>query len=218
MTITSSTVGLVPDYLKSSMIGMWTHDSVHPAQFYRTGFETIFFNHNRKFALKCVLSSVVPDDREIVIAGRVGLLEVEAIAEKYHISNILYDAASDEMAHISTLLYARQNISHLVLVIGSDDDAIENYIPHLLAVLQHQRIELVIFCASSVHSINERSHGSVDYMIGGWDEAPDNSFVVARRNKLVQTEGNSRSLIHDLHASWQWSLQERGTRIFPMEM
>ncbi len=219
MSISSfSYVGLVPEHLNASIINMWTQDNIHPAQFYRTGFETIFFNHNPDFAIECVLSSVVPDDKEIVIAGTGKLDTISAVAEKYNVSNIVFNAATGDLNLVETFLCSCKNVSHLVLVIGNDGEKIENCIRSLLPVLQHKNIELVLICSSSVQRIHERSNGGVDYMIGGWDDIPDNSFVVARRNKLVQIEGNSKSLIHDLYASWQCSLLGRESNIAHMEM
>lgn len=213
-----STVGAVPEHLNLSVINMWTCDPIHPEQFYRTGFETIFFNHNRLSALSCVLSSAVPSDKEIVIAGQHGLDDVVDVAERFDIPHILFDVSPGEMPLVETFLSSRSDVSHLLLVIEHNDAVVEEYIEHLRSVLDYRGIDLILYCTSFVESINDRTNGSVDYLIGGWDEFPDNSFVVARRNRLVQTEGNSRSLHFDLHAYWQWGLKGRGPGILPMEM
>jgi hypothetical protein len=213
-----STLGSVPEHLNLSIINMWTCDPIHPEQFYRTGFETILFNHNRQSGLSCVLSSVVPSDKEIVIAGQQGLGDVVEVAERFDIPHIVFDASPGEIPLVETFLSSRSDVSHLVLVIEYNDAEVEKYIRHLRSVLDYKGIDLILYCTSFVESINDRTNGSVDYLIGGWDEFPDNSFVVARRNRLVQTEGNSRSLHFDLHASWQWGLKGRGPSILPMEM
>ena len=213
-----SNAGFAPEDLNASIINMWTRDQIHPAQFYRTGFETIFFNHNRQYALKCVLSSAVPGDKEIVIVGKGPLDEVVAGANQFDIPNLVFEGAPDEISLVESVLGSGSSVSHFVLVIGKDDGEIEEYINHLLPILNFKGIELILYCNTSVQSVNDRSNGAVDYMIGGWDEYQENSFVVARRNKLVQTEGHSRSLNFDLYASWQWCLQGRGSNIAPMEM
>jgi len=213
-----STGGAVPEHLNLSVINMWTCAPIHPEQFYRTGFETIFFNHNRQFALSCVLSSVVPSDKEIVIVGKQGLDDVVGAAERFDIPHIVFDASPGEMPLVETFITSRSDVSHLVLVIDHNDAVVEEYIEHLRSVLDFQGIDLILYCTSFVESINDRTNGSVDYLIGGWDEFPDNSFVIARRNRLVQAEGNSRSINFDLHASWQWGLKGRGPSILPMEM
>jgi hypothetical protein len=213
-----SNVGLVPEHLNLSVINMWTRDPIHPEQFYRTGFETIFFNHNRQSALNCVLSSVIPADKEIVIAGQQGLEDVVEVANRFDIPNIVFDAPPGELPLLETFLSLRPYVSHLILVIEQNDAVVEKYIEHLRSVLDHHGVDLILYCTSFVECINDRTNGSVDYLIGGWDELPDNSFVVARRNRLVQTEGNSRSLNFDLYASWQWGLKGRGPNILPMEM
>jgi hypothetical protein len=213
-----STLGSVPEHLNLSIINMWTCDPIHPEQFYRTGFETILFNHNRQSGLSCVLSSVVPSDKEIVIAGQQGLGDVVEVAERFDIPHIVFDASPGEIPLVETFLSLRPYVSHLILVIEQNDAVVEKYIEHLRSVLDHHGVDLILYCTSFVECINDRTNGSVDYLIGGWDELPDNSFVVARRNRLVQTEGNSRSLNFDLYASWQWGLKGRGPNILPMEM
>ncbi|PWE01056.1 2-aminoethylphosphonate--pyruvate aminotransferase [Marinilabilia rubra] len=213
-----SNAGFAPEALNASIINMWTRDEIHPAQFYRTGFETIFFNHNRQYALNCLLSSAVPSDREIVIVGQENLSEVISGANQFDIPNLVFEGSPDEISLVDAVLGSETNVSHFVLVIGKDDEQIEKYINHLKPILKFKGIDLILYCTSSVQSINDRTNGAVDYMIGGWSDFPDNSFVVARRNKLVQTEGNSRALNFDLYASWQWCLQGRGSNIAPMEM
>lgn len=207
----------VPQHLTMSMINKWTRDSIQPDQFYRTGFETIFFFQDTQFALECVLSSVVPAEKEIVIAGTGNLHSIVSAANKFDIPAIVYDDNLSELQLIESFLYSRDNVSHLLLVAGVDDINPEKYIQPLSDVLKHKGIDLVLFCTSAVESISDRTNDSVDYMVGGWEDIPDNSFVVARRNKLVQTEGNSRSLNNDLYASWQLMLRGRQSRITPME-
>jgi hypothetical protein len=211
-------VGFDLEQLNARIIYMWTRDRIVPAQFYRTGFETICLNHSRKFALESVLSSVVPCDKKIVIIGNVKSGEVAAVAGQFDITNIVFDAEPDEMLLFETFLHACEDVSHVVLVIDRDDDRIERYVQYLFPLLHNYGIGLILFCASSVENIHDRTNGCLDYMIGGWDEMDENSFVVARRNQLVQIEGNSRSLTHDLYAFWQLSLLERKSDIAPMEM
>jgi len=197
---------------------MWTHTPIHPEQFYRTGFETIFFDSNRHLALSCVLSSVVPSEKEIVIAGTGDLSAVKEAASFFDIPHIVYNSSIEEFPLIETFISAQVNVSHIVLVMEHDDSDIDQFIRHLRPLLDLKKIELIIYCTSSVEKIHDRTNGAVDYFIGGWDDLADNSFVVARRNRLVQTEGNSRSSDFDLYASWQWRLKERGATILPMEM
>lgn len=213
-----SKVGTVPEHLNLSVIDMWTHTPIHPEQFYRTGFESIFFNNNRDFALNCVLSSVVPAENEIVIAGQHHLSNVVEAAANLDIPHIIFDASPDELPLMETFLSSRTNISHIVLVLEKNDTEMERYIQHLRPLLEIRGIDLILYCTSFVQNISDRTKGGVDFFIGGWEEFPDNSFVVARRNRLVQTEGNSRSEQFDLYTTWQWRLRERGTNILPMEM
>lgn len=218
MSVDFSKEGRIPEHLNQSVINMWTHMPIHPEQFYRTGFETIFFDTNRDLALNCVLSSVVSSEKEIVIAGTGDLSAVTKAASSFDIPHIIFNSPVEEFPLLETLISSQFNLSHIVLVLDSDNSEIDHYIRHLRPLLDVKKIELILYCTSSVEKINDRTNGAVDYFIGGWDDLPENSFVVARRNRLVQTEGNSRSSDFDLYASWQWRLKERGANILPMEM
>lgn len=218
MSVDFSKEGRIPEHLNQSVINMWTHKPIHPEQFYRTGFETIFFDTNRNLTLNCVLSSVVSSEKEILIAGTGDLSAVTKAALSFDIPHIIFNSPVEEFPLLETLISSQFNLSHIVLVLDSDNSEIDHYIRHLRPLLDLKKIELILYCTSSVEKINDRTNGAVDYFIGGWDDLPENSFVVARRNRLVQTEGNSRSSDFDLYASWQWRLKERGANILPMEM
>ncbi|WP_010661963.1 hypothetical protein [Marinilabilia salmonicolor] len=218
MSVDFSKEGRIPEHLNQSVINMWTHIPIHPEQFYRTGFETIFFDTNRDLALSCVLSSVIPSEKEIVIAGTGDLSAVMEAASNLDVPHIIFNSPVEEFPLMETLISSQFNLSHIVLVMDSDNSDIDQYIRHLRPLLDMKKIELILYCTSSVEKIHDRTNGAVDYFVGGWDDLPDNSFVVARRNRLVQTEGNSRSSGFDLYASWQWRLKERGANILPMEM
>ena len=211
-------VGIAPDELNNSIVSMWTRESIRPVDFYRTGFEVIFYNHDRQHALNCVLSSVIPEGKEILITGEDELKNVAEKADQFGIQSIIFQAEIDEIHLIDALLNSHKGISHLILVVEQDDGKIENYVRNISPFLKHRGIGLILYCLVPVQRVNDRTNGMVDFMIGGWENIPDKSFIVARRSKLVQTEGNGRALTCDLYASWQWSLKSRGTHIEPVEM
>ncbi len=209
---------MVPEHLSLSVINMWTRDKIHPDQFYRTGCETIFFNSDIRFALDSVLSSVIPDNGEIVFFGKGTFEPVEASARKFDLSYMFFDGDAGDFHLFETLLYSRSAISHVLLTIDTDNEETDQLIHQLCPILEHRGVDLILYCPSSVQSINDRANNCVDFLVGGWADLPEVSFVVARRNKLVLTEGNSRSLHHDLYASWEGMLQNRGSDIMPMEI
>ena len=63
--------------------------------------------------------------------------------------------------------------------------------------------------------VNRIRKYKIDYLVGNLISSLS-SFVLARRNKLVQTEGNARSLSKDLHNLWQQTLRNRRREIEPM--
>ncbi|MGQ1890100.1 2-aminoethylphosphonate--pyruvate aminotransferase [Thermophagus sp. OGC60D27] len=209
---------IVSDDLSRSVVSMWTQDSIPPNHFYRTGFEAIFFNSSSLQALDCVLSSAIPHGKEMLITGKGFLGDIAERADKLDISAICFEAAPQEIPLMNTLLPRYPEISHLVLVVADNKEPIAEYIRYLSPILRMSDIELILYCRTPVQKVKERTCGMVDFMIGGWNNLPDQSFVVARRSKLVQTEGNARSLNFDLHAHWQGTIKSRESNIAPVEM
>jgi len=210
--------GVALDQLNRSLIAMWTQEAIHPLHFYRTGFEAIFFKKSSLQALDCVLSSAIPNGKGMVITGKKHLEEIGKRAADMEISTFIFEANPHEIPLMNTLLPISNEVSHLLLVVDDDNDPVEEYINYLSPILRKENIELILYCREPIQKVKERTNEMVDFMIGGWNNFPDHSFVVARRSKLVQTEGNARVYEHDLHALWQWSLRNRESNIAPVEM
>lgn len=208
---------LADDGPDSKMIRMWSKREFAENRFYQTGFETILYTKGRTFALETVLSSVVTLDDEILIAGFGSTLdELENKALEQGIVYHRYNWFLDGWSNLDEVVSSNRNISKILIGIDAETDVEDIPVEELLAVAAKRKTGLIVYCETDVDGLNDSFKGAIDFMIGECDCHPLRSFVVARRSKLVQTEGVSRSFNFDLYRYWQWSMRHRNSIIEPM--
>jgi hypothetical protein len=208
---------LVEDGLDAHVIRMWSKREFTTSRFYQTGFETIVFNKDRTFAIETVLSSVVTLDDEILIAGFGNSLnELERKATQQGIVFHRYNWFTDGWNRLDEVVTANPKISKILIGIDAETEVDDIPVEALLSVAAKRKTGLIVYCETSVDGLNDRFKGAIDFMIGECDCYTKHSFVVARRSKLVQTEGVSRSFHFDLYGYWQWSMRKRNSIIEPM--
>jgi hypothetical protein len=202
--------------LDNRVIQKWSKNDCNVSRFYTTGFETILFSKERSFVLETVLSSSVSWDKEIIIAGNSKSVEnLTKTVSKQNLSYHCFDWSSDSWDEFEENLSKYSNVTHLL--VGIDSTSIDNVpIKKLLQLSAKNRYSLIVYSDTDVNGLNDIFDGAIDYMIGCVTEEPPLSFVIARRNRLVQTEGKTRSFGKDLYMFWQWSMQDRAPYIEPV--
>jgi hypothetical protein len=208
---------LADNALDSNVIQMWSKKDHNVSRFYTTGFETILFNKDHSFVLKSVLSSTISWGKELLITGNSSSIEkLSKSAEEQNLTFLCFDWNSGNWDDLEKSLSNRQDISHLLVGIDSNTSIDQIPVSKLLMILAKHKLSLIVYCDVQVTGLNDYFGGAIDYMIGGINSEPPLSFVVARRSRLVQTEGNSDSFNLDLYSFWQWSVRNRASGIEPM--
>jgi hypothetical protein len=203
--------------LNNNVLQMWSKRDCSLSRFYTTGFETILFNKEKSFVLETVLSSSASWDSEILIAGNNKAVEkLSNIANKQNLDYRCLDWFSEDWEDFVNNFTKCSNISHLLVGIDSETSIDQVPIKKLLQFTSKNKCSLIVYCDTDVTGLNDIFDGAIDYMIGDVTNEPVMSFVVARRNRLVQTEGNSSSFSNNLYLFWQLSLRNRTSFIEPM--
>ena len=204
--------------LDNRVIQKWSNHDYNASRFYTTGFETILFSKETSFVLETVLASSVSWDREILIAGNSKSVEnLYRTVSKQNLTSHCFNWSSDNWDDFENNLSRCSNVTHLLVGIDSETSMDTVPIKKLLQLATKNRYSLIVYCDTEVTGINDIFDGAIDYMIGSVSEDPLLSFVVARRNRLVQTEGKTRTFGKDLYLFWQWSVRDRGAYIEPMK-
>ena len=210
---------LAENTMDNNVIQMWSSRDYNLSRFYTTGFETILFNKEQLFVLETVLASTVAWDNEILIAGNCNSLEKLCKAvNKQNLTHYCLDWSSDSWGDIENDFHTYSGVTHLLVGIDSLTSPEKIPVNKLLLLTAKYKLTLIVYCDISVTGLNDIFNGAIDYMIGRSSVEPPKSFLVARRNKLVQTEGKSRSFKMDLYTYWQWSMRDWTSIIEPMRI
>ena len=208
---------LAESHLDSKVMQMWSRHQYDAAPFYTTGFETILFNKENSFVLETVLASSVDYDNEILIVGSgKSMAKLKNMVTAQNLTYHCFDWSSDGWDDFENKVSKMPYISHML--IGIDSETAINDIPveKLLSLASKRRYSLIAYCDTIVDGLNDIFNGAIDFMIGVLNNL--RSFVVARRSRLVQTEGNSRCFNRDLYSYWQWAMRDRKSLIEPMRI
>ena len=205
--------------MDSNLMQMWSESDHNMSRFYTTGFETILFNRDHSFVLETVLASSVGWDNEIIIVGNHDSLgKLSKIANKQNLTHHCLGWFSEKWDDFENGLPSYNDVSHILIGIDSETDLRHIPVKKLLQLSARHKFSLIVYCDTSVTGLNDLFEGSIDYMIGGLEVEPIQSFVVARRSRLVQTEGKSNCFNLDLHSFWQWTMRNREPIIEPMRV
>ncbi len=191
--------------------------SLQPDRFYLTGYETIFFETSHEFVLESLLTSVMSFDKELLIVRLSDEVSVyEQLCRRHDIGYRIIEACEGmiDFTILEERLATDCRHSHL-LISGS----VLNYGEHLIFklgdLLSRYRRCLIVDCGNNPLLLKDVFQYHVDFMVAN-DVKSGNSVVLARRSKLVQSEGIARTPLYDLYAYWQSSMRSRRPCIEPM--
>ncbi len=193
-------------------------NEITPDNFYQTGYECISFKKNSIFALEAVLASVVPMDKSVVIlnSGSNSLPTIKTCL-KHNISFKIVDLINNhiDFNSLGRLLNSSSNFSHLCISLSESTSLEDIDLLRLTDITEKSNTGIFLYYSGDIMNLNRIRKYKIDYLVGNLISSLS-SFVLARRNKLVQTEGNARSFSKDLHSLWQQTLRTRPREIEPM--
>ncbi|MCF0191764.1 MAG: hypothetical protein HUJ96_10940 [Marinilabiliaceae bacterium] len=185
-----------------------------PEYFYLTGYEGICVKTDRLQVCKSVISSVVPIDSELLLIGDNDACESwRDLCACLDINVTLLDGDAVELTDIESVLKANLRISHVMCTGRRGRRDLEE-----IGRLAHRmhRSFVVEVEENEVLRLRDVEELSIDFLISSPKDDRDVSLIVAKRAKLVQTEGNARSSQYDIYAMWQQEVGMRSSTLLPM--
>jgi 2-aminoethylphosphonate-pyruvate transaminase len=175
------------------------------------GYECILMQGSGTFGVESVLSSVVP------AAGKVLVLVNGAYGERMAkmaarpgipVAVVRFEENEEpETDHVREAL-AEGGITHVAAVHCETTSGVVNRLQKPGSVVREAGLPFIVDAMSSfgAYPIHVAELG-IDYLISSANKCiegvPGFAFVIARREALLASEGNARSLSLDLHAQWR---------------
>lgn len=207
------------DVFDSGLISLMTKSSVNPDNFYLTGYETISFKRTREYALETVLASVIPFEKDIlIISNNIDDLHLQRLCSNHGINSTIIKQAQSSQAW-EEFKYVASNYrrySHIIVSCDVSDEFDMSQLRKIANLIDNMKVGLIVHCRRKPMELNDVKNMNVDYMICNGTNSDISSVVLARRSRLVQTEGIARDYRMDLYNYWQSTLSSRTSFIEPM--
>lgn len=182
--------------------------------FYLSGYEGLCVSLGHEELTRSIISTAVPMEGELLVVGgddHCALWRNVCSSLRIRVSAIDIDT-EDVAAATETLLKVNPRITHVLCSTNSDALTIKS-----LTTLAHRMGKAVIVdCSAENMDMTEIEGSGVDFAISVAEGTEPVSVIVARRSRLVMTEGNARRREHDIYAAWQESLACRTPKMKPM--
>ncbi len=181
------------------------------------GYECILMQGSGTFGVEAVLSSVIPFDGKlwVPVNGAYGSRIVH-IATRLNIyfggpflpENQRLDLAEGFFKHFAAQALPEHRPTHIAVVHSETTSGIINPLEEIARSAKEHGVSLIVDAMSSfgAYQIDVAKLG-IDFLISSANKCiegvPGFAFVIARREALLASEGNARTLSLDLHAQWR---------------
>lgn len=211
---TANYIENVADRNIGSIISSFAGQGVSPDFFYLTGYEGIFVEADRSQVCECVISSVVSLNSDLLLVVNSSSFDTwSELCDGLGINVTLVDAEHVSPSSIQAILDDNHDISH-IMSLGVKDRGV---LVALGALARANRRSFVVEVEGADNiRLADLDVMNIDYLVQTSDSAADMSLVIARRSKLVQTEGNARRPNQDIYAMWQSTVAVRSSSLKPM--
>ena len=176
------------------------------------------------FVVEAMIGCFVPSDGKLLICinGAYGK-RIAKICDYYRRQYTVQECAEDQPvdpAQVELALTADNNITHVAVVHTETTSGILNPIEEIAEIVEKQGRGLLIDSMSAFGAMPVDANSiHFDALVASSNKclegAPGMGFCIARKDALLQTEGNSPSLSLDLYDQWQAMQKNRQWRFTP---
>jgi 2-aminoethylphosphonate-pyruvate transaminase len=175
-------------------------------------YEAVLVQGSGTFGIESVVSSAIPRNGKllVVINGAYGK-RIARMAEVHGIPCVVQSYAEDtlpDVGAVESALASDGAITHVAMVHSETTTGLVNPIEAVGRVVRAAKRSFIVDAMSSFGAIPiDLERCAIDYVVSSANKCiegvPGFSFVIARREPLVASEGCARSLSLDLHAQWR---------------
>jgi len=175
-------------------------------------YTTVLMQGSGSFGVESVLTtSISPKDKCLIITNGAYGERMVTMAICIGINHIVYSVPYDmipDANDIKNILATDRSITHIAMVHCETTTGILNPLADIAAISKEYSTTFIVDAMSSFGGIqiNVQDLG-IDYLISSANKCiqgvPGFCFIVAKLEKLLQCQGNARSLSLDLYDQWQ---------------
>ena len=161
-------------------------------------------------------AAVRPGDKLLILANGAYGKRMAQIADYYHIDYALVSLHETELVTgevARRALEAHPDVTHLSMVHSETTTGLLNPIEEVAEVIKGKGITFIVDAMSSFGGVPiDLKRLGIDFLVSSANKCiqgvPGFGFIIAKRDKLMATKGNARSLSLDIYA--QWETMEKG--------
>jgi 2-aminoethylphosphonate-pyruvate transaminase len=175
-------------------------------------YTAVLMQGSGSFSVEATLGSVVPRNGKILLIanGAYGKRMVQ-MARVLGLDTVVYDLPeihAPDPVRVDALLREHPGTTHVALVHCETTTGMLNPLPEIARVVKAQNKIFIVDAMSSFGGIPmDAAELGIDFLISSSNKCvqgvPGFAFVIARRDALLNCEGNARSLCLDLHDQWK---------------
>ena len=175
-------------------------------------YEAVLVQGSGTFGIESVVSSAIPKNGKllVVVNGAYGK-RIVRMAEVHGIPVTVQTYAEDTLPDVSAVAAALASdaaITHVAMVHSETTTGLVNPIEEIGRIVREAKRSFIVDAMSSFGAIPiGLARCAIDYIVSSaykcLEGVPGFSFVIARREPLLASEGAARSLSLDLHAQWR---------------
>ena len=193
------------------------HDLLEIAGLDEEKYTTVLLQGSGTYCVEATIgASVGPNDKLLILANGAYGKRMAQIADYYHINYILVSLSETELVTGEVgrkALEENPGITHLSMVHSETTTGLLNRIEEVAEVIKGKGITFIVDAMSSFAGVPiDIEKLGIDFLVSSANKCiqgvPGFGFIIAKKDKMMATKGNARSLSLDIYA--QWETMEKG--------
>lgn len=193
------------------------HDLLAIAGLDEADYTTVLLQGSGTYCVEATIGATVrPEDKLLILANGAYGKRMAQIADYYKLNYVLVSLGETELVTgevARKALEANPGVTHLSMVHSETTTGLLNPIEEVAEVIRGRGITFIVDAMSSFAGVPVDIKGlGIDFLVSSANKCiqgvPGFGFIIAKKDKMLATKGNARSLSLDIYA--QWETMEKG--------
>lgn len=193
------------------------HDLLAIAGLDEADYTTVLLQGSGTYCVEATIGATVrSEDKLLILANGAYGKRMAQIADYYKLNYVLVSLGETELVTgevARKALEANPGVTHLSMVHSETTTGLLNPIEEVAEVIRGRGITFIVDAMSSFAGVPIDIKGlGIDFLVSSANKCiqgvPGFGFIIAKKDKMLATKGNARSLSLDIYA--QWETMEKG--------